>query len=155
MSGYLWSQAIPFKALAGNPVYRKMFMQSVATASQNMRPDGPIRTAQAQLKGKTWLRWGEGTAPLILDVAHGWPYRMVVDRANGAAQATYRWTSADTSKKIAALPNEVQKIETPDGAWCTWFTVTGFAETRPYIADGRVPRIRWMLWRPSGNEACI
>ena len=155
VDGATWAQTIPFKSLANSSTHRKRFLQSAVTVQQNIRPDGPSRSAQASFKGKTWLRWGEGTAPLMLDGAAGWPYRLVVDRSAVAGQASYRWSTADTSQQMSALPNEIQKIDTPDGAWCSWFTVTGTAEMRPHLADGRVPRIHWMLWHPSGRKNCL
>ena len=155
IDGAKWSQTIPFSTLASSRTNRNRFLQSAVTAQQNIRSDGPVRNAQASFKGETWLRWGEGTAPLMLNVSGGWPYRLVADSTAGSGQASYRWSTADTSQQLNTLPDTVQKMETPDGVWCSWFTVMGTAEMRPHVADGRVPRIRWMLWRPSGSEACL
>lgn len=155
VDGATWSQAIPFKALAANAAHRRRFMQSRVTAQQNMRPDGPNRMGQAEFNGEAWLRWGEGTAPLLLDVAQGWPYRLVADRNPTDGPLAYRWSTADTSHQITAPVDEIQTVQAPDGVWCAWFTVTGSAQTRAGIADGRIPRIHWMLWRPGGRKACF
>jgi hypothetical protein len=153
--GASWSQAIPFKALANSRTDRRRFANSTVIAQQRLRPDGPNRMAQAEFKGQTWLRWGEGTAPLVLDSVGGWPYRLVVDLATPPGQTLYRWSSADASQQITALPNAIQKVKTPDATWCAWFSVAGSQETRPGVADGNTPRIRWMLWRrPSKVNCC-
>ena len=154
VDGALWAQAIPFKALADSPVYRKRFRQSVISAQNSLRPDGPSRMAHAQYKGQTWLRWGEGAAPLALDVAGGWPYRLIAHRDQGTGQVAYRWMTADTRHTLTVLPDAIQKVSTPDGVWCAWLTVTGSATSSAGMADGRVPRIRWMLWRPGPKVAC-
>jgi hypothetical protein len=152
--GTSWSQAIPFMALANSRTYRRRFANSTVTAHQQMRPDGPNRMAQAEFKGQTWLRWGEGTAPLALDGAAEWPYRLVVDLATTPGQTLYRWSTADTDQQITALPNTVHKVKTTDVTWCAWFSVAGAQETRPGVADGNTPRIRWMLWRRPSKVIC-
>jgi hypothetical protein len=154
VDGASWSDAIPFKALAQSRTYRERFAHSTVTAQQNMRPDGPTRTAQAQFKGQTWLRWGKGTAPLGLDTPGGWPYRLIADATAGPNQPQYFWNSADASERVVALPERIQTVRTPKATWCAWFSVTGTQETRPHIADGTVPSIRWMLWQRPANTPC-
>jgi hypothetical protein len=154
VDGANWSETIPFKALAQSRTYRQRFAHSTVTANQQMRPDGPSRTAQAQFKGQTWLRWGKGTAPLGLDTPGGWPYRLIADATAGPNQPQYFWSSADARERMVALPERIQTVRTPQATWCAWFTVTGTQETRPHIADGTVPSIRWMLWRRPANTSC-
>ncbi len=154
VDGAAWSQAIPFQALAHSRTYRQRFARSSVTAQQNMHPDGPQRAAQAQFKGHTWLRWGQGTAPLALDSPGEWPYRLIADAAAGANPPQYLWSNADASQRVVATPNRIQKVRTPHATWCAWFTVTGTQETRPHMADGVTPTLHWMLWRRPGNAAC-
>ncbi|MDZ7938496.1 MAG: hypothetical protein U5M53_09495 [Rhodoferax sp.] len=154
VDGASWSHTIPFKALASSRSDRHRFANSTITAEQHMRPDGLNRTAQAQFKGQTWLRWGEGTAPLALDSPAGWPYRLVADLTTTPGKVQYRWSNADASQYIKARPNTVQRFKTPNATWCAWFSVTGAPETRPGIADGNTPRIRWMLWQRPKNATC-
>lgn len=152
--GAAWSLPIPFKALASSRTYRQRFAHSSLTAQQTMHPDGPRRVAQAQFKGKTWLRWGEGKAPLALDSAGGWPYRLIADATAGPDQPQYVWSNADASQRVVATPNRIQKVRTPHATWCAWFTVTGTQETRPHIADGATPTLHWILWQRPGNSTC-
>lgn len=154
VDGARWSATIPFKALAQSRSDRQRFARSTVTAQHNMRPDGPSRTAQAQFKGQTWLRWGQGTAPLALDTPGGWPYRLIADATAGPNQPQYFWSSADASERMVALPERVQTVRTPEATWCVWFNVTGSQEARPHIADGNVPSIRWMLWQRPANTPC-
>lgn len=154
VDGASWSDAIPFKALAHSRTYRQRFAKSTVTAEKQMRPDGPSRTAQAQFKGQTWLRWGQGTAPLTLDTPGGWPYRLIADAKAGPNQPQYFWSNADASEHMAALPERIQTVLTPHATWCAWFSVTGTQETRPHIADGATPTIRWMLWQRPRNTTC-
>jgi hypothetical protein len=151
--GANWSHPIAFTALGKSPTYRKRFAASTVTVQENRGPEGPSRTAQAQFKGQTWLRWGEGTAPLVLDSAGGWPYRLVADTPAGAKPPQYHWINADVSQRLVATPNRVQNIHTPHATWCTWFAVGGTQEARSNLADGRVPTIRWMLWKRPKNAA--
>lgn len=154
VDGANWSETIPFKALAQSRTDRQRFAHSTVTANQQMRPEGPSRTAQAQFKGQTWLRWGTGTAPPSLDTTGGWPYRLIADATAGPNQPQYFWSSADASERMVALPERAQTVRTPGATWCAWFSVTGSQEARPHIADGTVPSIRWMLWQRPANTGC-